>query len=89
MENVILKNEKVEACCVVGVLDTEYGYGQSAIAYIVCKNNDSGIVDEVRALCTNELSEKYCPKEYRIIDTLPLTSNGKIDYKALEKMKKD
>ncbi len=39
--------------------------------------------------CESTFSERYWPAEYRAIDNLPLTANGKVDYRALVKMAKE
>ena len=42
-------------------------------------------MDELKMLCQKELPEYAQPVEFRLIDSLPLTPIGKVDYRALEK----
>lgn len=37
-------------------------------------------------MCAEELSENSLPYRYRVIDRIPTTKAGKIDYKMLEQM---
>lgn len=85
LEKVILESGMVKECCVVGVPDIERGYGQVPIAYVVLKNKSTDTIGKIREICEVQLSEKYRPKEYREISSLPLTGNGKVDYMKLSR----
>ena len=86
VERAILKCSNVQACCVVGKFDKTHNSGKIPVAYIVLLNPDNNSLEEIKAICKSELSEKYLPKTYVLIDELPLTQNGKVDYRELEKM---
>lgn len=85
LEKVILESGMVKDCCVVGVPDIERGYGQVPVAYVVLKNKSTDTIGKIREICELQLSEKYRPKEYREISSLPLTGNGKVDYRKLSR----
>ena len=89
LESTMLSHPNVHSCCVVGAPDTEHGTGQIPIAFVVIKNEDVATIPEVRKQCESTFSERYWPAEYRIIDKIPLTSNGKVDYRKLEEMAKE
>ncbi len=89
IEEVILKNGKVDMCCVVGAVDKEHSQGMLPIVYVVLKSstlNESFVKQDLSALCQKELPEYAQPVDYKFIKSLPLTPIGKVDYLALEKM---
>lgn len=59
----------------------------SIIAYIVKRDDvDSAkLLEDIEALCKEQLGCLEIPDEFRFIDSLPLTPRGKIDYRSLEK----
>ena len=75
--------------CVVGKDDALHEQGTLPVAYIVCEDgySESSIKDSIIARCTRELPEYSQPDEIIFIDSLPKTSIGKVDYRALEKSK--
>ena len=85
-EKAILKHNNVNACCVVGAPDAEHGFGQVPVAFIVLKSQSPETLSEIKKICESELSANYIPRDYRMIDRLPLTANGKVDYRTLEKL---
>lgn len=87
IEKVIMHNQYVKAVCVVGVPDTIKSHGKLPLAYIVAEDSiDRTIIkNELIELCKNELPEYAQPLDYRFIDSLPLTTIGKVDYLSLEK----
>lgn len=87
VENALVKHESVSACCVVGAPDAEHGRGQKPVAFVVIVDGNSAqtLTDTLIEHCKSELPEKYIPVSFVQIDALPLTANGKVDYRALEK----
>ena len=87
IENVILNDKSVTACCTVGVKDRDSSQGQRPIAFVVKGGNesDNSVKAELFELCKKELPEYAQPIDFVFIDALPLTPIGKIDYRALEK----
>lgn len=90
MEQLILKDERIAECCVVGSPDVQHGHGQIPIAFISIKQDAKDtpevIRTEVEAYCRSQTNDGYSPAEYNVIDRLPRTPNGKVDYRALEKV---
>jgi long-chain acyl-CoA synthetase len=86
IENTILKNDLISQCCVVAIPSEQYG--NEPVAYIVLKDNVAYKEEEIREqllkLCSEGLPEYSIPSDIVIIDKMPLTSVGKIDYKKLE-----
>lgn len=44
------------------------------------------ILKKIKAHAQTELAEHMMPAEIHIIEKMPITSSGKIDYRVLEKM---
>ena len=84
-EKVIMKHKSVETCCVVGVTDHIYQHGQNPIAFVVLKDGFQEDIEEIERHCRDHLSEKYLPIKYVLCDSLPVTDNGKVNYRLLEK----
>lgn len=87
IENVFLKNDNVENCAVVAV-DDEID-DKAPKAYVVKKENS--LVSDDELICQlqdsvekNGLPKYFIPSEFEIIDKLPLTNVGKVDFKNLE-----
>lgn len=84
IEKAILTHPDVKACCVVGQSDNVHGRGQLPVAFIVLNSNKKTVIEEIRKICEGTFSERYWPIDYRLINELPLTANGKVDYRSLE-----
>jgi amino acid adenylation domain-containing protein len=53
------------------------------VAYVVPRTNQTVSVTELRSFLKQKVAAHMLPSAYIILDTLPLTSDGFIDYKAL------
>jgi len=53
------------------------------VAYIVSRDGQAPDITEVQSSLRKKLPDYMVPSEFLIIDKLPLTSNGKVDRKAL------
>ena len=88
IENVIKNHYAVKECAVVGINVPEYDIGKLPKACIVLKDQYKGnagkIVEELNEKCFNELPERDVARYYQILESLPMTSTLKIDYKKLE-----
>jgi long-chain acyl-CoA synthetase len=85
VEEAITKHPAVSQCAVVRKMDENLG--AIAKAYMVLSNDaaaDGDPWDEVLKICADELAERSVPQAHEIIDSMPVSSTGKIDYKALE-----
>jgi len=88
IENVISSHEAVESCKVVGIRDCEHSQGKLPKVHMVLKeefkNIESLVIEELKNICSEKLPEYVQPYEYEVRNEMPLTSVGKIDYRALE-----
>lgn len=90
VEEKILMHPAIEKCSVVGKQDPNSVGGQLPVAFLVLKNErtdlcDSSIMGEIKEICNKALPEYSRPVQFYIRDSFPLTSAGKIDYRALER----
>lgn len=67
------------------VLAREAGGEQSLVAYLVCHGQTNPTVTELRVFVQSLLPDYMVPSLYVFLDSLPLTTNGKVDRKALPK----
>ena len=63
--------------------------GQLPVAFVVLNNytdnNDESIKKEIIDLCLEKLPLYSIPIDVCIVEILPKTQSGKVDYRALEK----
>lgn len=76
----------VEKCAVIVLEDEKVAH--IAIAYVEMSiNSDSErLLDNIKKAMEKDLPEHLIPKEVYMIQNIPLTTSGKIDYRALEDM---
>jgi len=65
------------------VLARDAGGEQSLVAYLVCHGQTNPTVTELRVFLESLLPDYMVPSIYVFLDSLPLTTNGKVDRKAL------
>lgn len=88
IENVVNSHYAVEACKVVGIPDNEHSQGKLPKVHFVLKEQYIGqeeqVIEALRQECLKQIPEYMQPVAYQVRESLPLTSVGKIDYRALE-----
>ncbi len=57
--------------------------GQRLVAYVAAKEEGQSCVDLVRSFLHERLPDYMVPSHFVILDRLPLSPNGKVDYQAL------
>ena len=87
IEKIVLADERVKACCAVGIQDKGHAQGKVPFVFIVEneKTNDNELVTSIKQKCSEELPAYAQPDRIVIIDELPLTSIGKVDFQYLER----
>ena len=85
IEKVVMQHPKVELCCTIGVAD-EYRVNipKSFIVLNETRSDMEKIKSEIVSLCNEKLPEYMVPEEIEIIESVPRTPRGKVDYRALE-----
>lgn len=89
IEEVLEKEAGVETAVVVG--RAKEGIEHELIAFVV-KNSDATwekLEKQMRQTATEKLEAWEQPKEYRLIEMIPRTAAGKMDYRKLEEMVKE
>lgn len=88
VEKAIMTCPAVAQCCVVGVEDRALGHRIRAHVVLNDANADKELVrTKIMEQCKKNLAEYSHPHEIRFCDSLPMTSLGKVDFKALENEK--
>jgi long-chain acyl-CoA synthetase len=76
IEQVIYEHPAVAEAAVIGIPDPEYG--EEIVAYVALKPGMEATPDNILGFCAERLSSFKCPREVRILETLPKSSIGKI-----------
>lgn len=86
IESIIRKHPLVSEVCVIG---KPHPYkNEVAKAFITLINNDVNkdkVIKEIKKLTSEYLAKYSIPYEYEVLETMPRTNLGKIDFKFLEK----
>jgi acyl-CoA ligase (AMP-forming) (exosortase A-associated) len=83
VEEILFQSGKLQAAAVIGVPDDLLG--QHIKAFVVPCNGSPIDVDGLRIYCAKRLPRYMVPQLVEIVDELPLTGNGKVDYPALRR----
>lgn len=88
IENVVTSHPFVKACTCVGVKDENHVNGKVPVAFIVLEPGHEGdveqIISELDAMSLQALPERDVALDYVVIEEMPMTQNGKVDYITLE-----
>ncbi|MFK7981928.1 MAG: amino acid adenylation domain-containing protein [Saprospiraceae bacterium] len=81
IEQILLSHESIQSAVIVGA---DFGNGKELVAYLVAKTGEEiPSVDILRMLLVNNLPNYMIPNHFMVLETLPLTNNGKVNRKAL------
>lgn len=81
VEDTIAEHPDVRQVAIIGVPDeTE---GEEVHAYVVLRAGASTTPEELRQFTLERLNETWTPRDFEVIDEMPLTEFGKVDKKAL------
>lgn len=87
IESIVSENGFIRECAVIG---KRIGENESEpVAFAVTSDSDAGedvVREAVFEACRRDLAPHVVPVKIIFMDALPLTSAGKIDYRALEEM---
>ncbi|MCB0991513.1 MAG: AMP-binding protein, partial [Acidimicrobiales bacterium] len=76
VEEVLERYDDVDNAAVVGLADEEYG--QRVVAFIVPRAGRKLDVADLLEFARHDLERFMVPKEVRIVDSLPMTTTGKV-----------
>jgi acyl-CoA ligase (AMP-forming) (exosortase A-associated) len=83
VEEVLFRSGMVRGAAVIGIPDEVLG--QSIKAFVVPRDGVALPVDEVLELCAGHMPRHMVPKAIEVLEELPKTSSGKVDYPALRR----
>ncbi len=87
IETKVTEHADVKECVAVQVADGVEEHVPMIYVVLNQPNKDiEGAEKSILQKCRDELKEYEVPKYIRIVDSLPYTSNGKYDFKVLEKL---
>ncbi len=81
VEEVLMEGGELAQAAVIGLPAADAGEHVHAI--VVAAGDDALNTDEILRRCSLRLPSYMVPKSVEVVDALPKTSNGKIDYKSL------
>ena len=87
IEECIESDDSVERCGVIVVPDAVRV--NAPVAFVLLKTGAAGNeqrLNEIRERIRKELPDHLWPKAVHILESMPMTQTGKIDYRALEKL---
>ncbi len=76
VERAILEDNRVEQAAVVGLPDDRWT--EAVTAFVVPVKESNLTSEDVIALCRASLGKFEVPKQVLLVDSLPLTSTGKV-----------
>ena len=81
VEAVLSQHGDVQACCVIAREDTPGD--KRLVAYVVAHQDCTPTISELRHFLKTKLPEYMVPNAFVMLESLPLTSSGKVDRRAL------
>lgn len=88
IENVVTKHPFVKSCACVGLKDENHINGKAPVAFIVLEPGHETeveqIISELETMSLQSLPERDVALDYIVIEEMPMTQNGKVDYISLE-----
>ncbi|MFN6461921.1 MAG: non-ribosomal peptide synthetase [Nostoc sp. DedVER02] len=82
IETVIIQHKNIQKAIVIS--QGNLSENKYLVAYIVSKSPQEQTIIELREFLKEKLPEYIIPKAFVILDSLPLTANGKVDRSALK-----
>ena len=83
IENVLNKHPQIDTCV---VLAKELNNSKQLVAYYLTQEDVTPEISELRSYLKKQLPDYMVPAAFVKIDAIPITSNGKTDRQALEKI---
>jgi len=83
VEEVLMRTGWLQAAAVIGIPDELLG--QSIKAFVVPKDEMAFPCDALVSYCAEQVPRYMVPKAVEVLDELPKTPSGKVDYPALRR----
>ena len=86
IEDVLLRNDKIKECAVVGIPDDKWG---EIVATVLVIRKEAIQTEEIQKWCSSYLSDYKIPRRVMILENLPKNSMGKITKPELKEILKN
>jgi acyl-CoA ligase (AMP-forming) (exosortase A-associated) len=83
VEEMLFSNGKLRQAAVIGIPDEVLG--QTIKAFVVPRNGEGIDASRLLAYCAEKMPRYMVPKTIEVLDELPKTTSGKVDYPALRR----
>jgi acyl-CoA ligase (AMP-forming) (exosortase A-associated) len=83
VEETLFQSGKLRQAAVIGIPDETLG--QSLKAFVVARDGNAVNSDELLAYCGERMPRYMVPKTIEVLEELPKTTSGKVDYPALRR----
>jgi acyl-CoA ligase (AMP-forming) (exosortase A-associated) len=83
VEEVLFKSGLLKGAAVIGLPDEVLG--QSIKAFVVARDGEALEVETLREFCAANMPRHMVPKTIEVLDEMPKTTSGKVDYPALRR----
>ena len=83
VEEVLFKSGLVKGAAVIGIPDEMLG--QTIKAFVVGRDGDALSIEKLREFCAGNMPRHMVPKAIEVLDEMPKTTSGKVDYPALRR----
>ena len=81
VEEILFQSGSLQAAAVIGINDDFLG--QHIKAFVVAKNGTELDIDALLSFCSENMPRYMVPKTIEVMDALPKTGTGKVNYPAL------
>jgi acyl-CoA ligase (AMP-forming) (exosortase A-associated) len=83
VEEVLYQSGKLREAAVIGIPDS--ALGQVIKAYVTPRDGESVNTESLLSFCAEKVPRYMLPKFMQVVNSLPKTSSGKVDYPALRR----
>jgi acyl-CoA synthetase (AMP-forming)/AMP-acid ligase II len=83
VEEVLFQSGLIRTAAVIGIPDEVLG--QTIKAFVVFRDGETVPVDKLREFCAARMPRHMIPKAIEVLDEMPKTTSGKVDYPALRR----
>jgi acyl-CoA ligase (AMP-forming) (exosortase A-associated) len=83
IEEVLFQSGLIKGAAVIGIPDEVLG--QTIKAFVVGRDREVLAVEKLREFCAGNMPRHMVPKTIEVLDELPKTTSGKVDYPALRR----
>jgi fatty-acyl-CoA synthase len=84
IEDLLRQHEKVADAYVYGIPDERYG--EEVAAAVRLKPGETATVEEIRQFCDGRIAKFKVPRQFRFVESFPMTASGKVQKFKLREM---